>query len=143
MADSAAAQAGGGRPAEGAQGPNGSVRPLRDVESPLELEALVAEAARAKTDFLTNMSHEVRTPMNGILGLSELLLESDLQPEHRKQVELIRSSGKELLSLINDIMDLSWIEAGKLEIELMPFSIRNSVAHIVETFQHRAQDKGL
>ena len=143
MADSAAAQAGGGRPAEGAQGPNGSVRPLRDVESPLELEALVAEAARAKTDFLTNMSHEVRTPMNGILGLSELLLESDLQPEHRKQVELIRSCGKELLSLINDILDLSWIEAGKLDIEPMPFSIRNSVAHIVETFQHRAQEKGL
>jgi len=143
VADSAAAQAGGGRPAEGAQGPNGSVRPLRDVESPLELEALVAEAARAKTDFLTNMSHEVRTPMNGILGLSELLLESDIQPEHRKQVELIRSCGKELLSLINDILDLSWIEAGKLDIEPMPFSIRNSVAHIVETFQHRAQEKGL
>jgi len=114
-----------------------------EIQQRRSAEAVAEEATRVKTDFLTNMSHEVRTPMNGILGLSELLLETELPAEQREQVEMIRTSGKELLSLINDILDLSWIESGELGIELMPFSLRNTIAHIVETFRPRAQEKGL
>jgi len=115
----------------------------KEIEQRRSAEAVAEQATKAKTDFLTNMSHEVRTPMNGILGLSELMLETELLPDQREQIEMIRTSGKELLSLINDILDLSWIESGKLGIELMPFSLRNTIAHIIDTFRPLAREKGL
>src|SRR5205807_3655500 len=80
-----------------------------------------AEAAsRAKTEFLANMSHEVRTPMNGILGMAELALDSDLSPRQRDCLEMIKSSAESLLTVLNDILDLSKIEAGKLELTPAP-----------------------
>ncbi len=100
-------------------------------------------AARAKSDFLRNMSHEVRTPMNGILGMAELMLDSDLSEEHRDYAQVIHSSGRSLLALINDLLDLSWIEAGKIEIERAPFKVRDTLADIFEHHRPKADAKGL
>ncbi|PIE35198.1 hypothetical protein CSA56_05185, partial [candidate division KSB3 bacterium] len=103
-----------------------------------------AEAAsRAKSEFLANMSHEIRTPMNAILGFSELLLEVVEHPEHRSWLNGIRSSGKALLSLINDILDLSKIEAGKIELQLEQLNIRDVLCEIESIFIQQCQQKGI
>lgn len=105
---------------------------------------LTAEhAAGRKSDFLRNMSHEMRTPMNGILGMSALLLESDLPADHYEQVAVIRTSGVELLSLINDLLDLSWLETGDIDIERVPFQPRDVLSAVLESAQPPAVDKGL
>ena len=98
---------------------------------------------RAKGEFLANMSHEIRTPMNAILGFAELL-DRDLQePKHRRFLAAISSSGRTLLSLINDILDLSKIEAGKLEVHCEPISIRNVVGEVENIFSQKAAERGL
>ncbi|MBT8215107.1 MAG: response regulator [Acidimicrobiia bacterium] len=102
-----------------------------------------AEANDTKTEFLRNISHEMRTPMNGILGMADLLLESELARDHIEQVSTIRTSGFDLLSLINDLLDLSWIEADEVEIESIPFAPRDALGSLLETFQPLAQDKNL
>ncbi|MFZ5441427.1 MAG: ATP-binding protein [Myxococcota bacterium] len=105
-------------------------------------EAAVS-ANRVKSEFLANMSHEIRTPLNGILGMTQLLLDARPPPDTAAMLEAVRSSGDTLLALINDILDLSKVEAGRMELESVPFSLRDVVERVVQTVRLRAAEKHL
>jgi signal transduction histidine kinase/DNA-binding NarL/FixJ family response regulator len=114
------------------------------VEAELQQAKAAAESAsRTKSDFLASMSHEIRTPMNAIMGISDLLAKTSLTPEQDKYVQIFRRAGDNLLNLINDILDLSKVEASQLELERTGFSLNDLLEKVTEMVAARAHEKGL
>jgi|GEM_PF-3013421 len=113
------------------------------IDPLVEARKEAERAARAKSEFLANMSHEIRTPLNGIIGTTSLLLETPLSREQKDYIDTVRASGEMLLAILNDVLDLSKIEAGKLELERADFSLTQLLDEVLDLFHESARQKGL